>query len=165
MFDFHLDPFGFQRVIQKTSASLRYEKYNPLRLKYNEEVGNTGTEHVKKSYGAESRIDHLWVDFPRIRASCDSAQYYTMYIIVLDLLLYSEPLEKTRTERLEKIMLASDFSDLRGAPEMAEKLQDRIRQLEELKLHFQINAKYLDKSGWQDRINLEQDLANCEDEL
>ena len=164
MFDFHLDPFGFQRVIQKTSASLRYEKYNPLRLKYNEEVGSADGEQ-KKSYGSESRIDHLWVDFPRIRASCDSAQYYTMYIIVLDLLLYSEPLEKTRSERLEKIMLASDFSDLRGAPEMAERLQERIRQLEELKLHFQINAKYLDKGGWEDRINLEKDLANCEDEL
>ena len=164
-FDFHLDPFGFQRVIQKTSASLRYEKYNPLRLKYNEEVGEANTEHKHKSYGSESRIDHLWVDFPRIRASCDSAQYYTMYIIVLDLLLYSEPLEKTRNERLEKIMLASDFSDLRGAPEMAERLQERIRQLEELKLHFQINAKYLDKGGWEDRINLEKDLSSCEDEL
>lgn len=165
MFDFHLDPFGFQRVIQKTSARLQYDKYNPLRLKYNEEVGGSKTDHVKNSYGAESRMDQLWVDFPRIRASCDSAQYYTMYIIVLDLLLYSEPLEKTRSERLEKIMLASDFSDLRGAPEMAERLQERIRQLEELKLHFQLNAKYLDKQGWEDRINLEKDLTSCEDEL
>lgn len=165
MFDFHLDPFGFQRVIQKTSASLRYEKYNALRLKYNEEVESNETGEVKHPARKENRIDHLWVDFPRVRARCDSAQYYAMYIIVLDLLLYSEPLEKTRSERLEKIMLASDFSDLRGAPEMAESLQERIRQLEDLKLHFQINAKYLDKQGWQDRINLEKDLANCEDEL
>ncbi|RVX74189.1 hypothetical protein B0A52_02021 [Exophiala mesophila] len=165
MFDFHLDPFGFQRVIQKTSASLRYEKYNPLRLKYNEEVENLQSGGSRRSSRKENRIDHLWVDFPRIRVRCDSAQYYTMYIIVLDLLLYSEPLEKTRSERLEKIMLASDFSDLRGAPEMAESLQERIRQLEDIKLHFQINAKYLDKQGWQDRISLEKDLANCEDEL
>ncbi|KAL2429790.1 UPF0648 protein C3H5.09c [Exophiala dermatitidis] len=167
MFDFHLEPFGFQRVIQKTSASLRYEKYNPLRLKYNEEVEESaeGGEVKNSATSRENRIDHLWVDFPRVRARCDSAQYYTMYIIVLDLLLYSEPLEKTRSERLEKIMLASDFSDLRGAPEMAESLQERIRQLEEIKVHFQINAKYLDKQGWQDRINLEKDLASCEDEL
>ena len=48
---------------------------------------------------------------------------------------------------------------------MAESLQERIRQLEDIKLHFQINAKYLDKQGWQDRINLEADIANCEDEL
>ena len=107
MFDFHLEPFGFQRVIQKTSASLRYEKYNPLRLKYNEEVeSNESNGEVKHPSRKENRIDHLWVEFPRVRARCDSAQYYAMYIIVLDLLLYSEPLEKTRSERLEKIMLA-----------------------------------------------------------
>jgi len=88
-----------------------------------------------------------------------------MYIIVLDLLLYSEPLEKTRSERLEKIMLASDFSDLTGAPEMVEMLQARIRQLEDIKLHFQIHEKYLDRQGWKDRIALDADLAACEDEL
>ncbi|ETI20757.1 hypothetical protein G647_07099 [Cladophialophora carrionii CBS 160.54] len=165
MFDFHLEPFGFQRVIQKTSAALRYEKYNPLRLKYNEEVESNENGELDDAARRENRIDQLWVDFPRIRVRCDSTQYYAMYIIVLDLLLYSEPLEKTRSERLEKIMLASDFSDLRGAPEMAESLQERIRQLEDIKLHFQINAKYLDKQGWQDRINLEKDLASCEDEL
>ena len=166
MFDFQLDPFGFQRVIQKTSASLRYEKYNQLRLKYNEEVHGTDNGHeVRQNTRNESRIDHLWVDFPRLRASCDSTQYYAMYIIALDLLMYSEPLEKTRNERLEKIMLASDFSDLRGAPEMAERLQERIHQLEDIKLHFQINAKYLDIQGWEDRINVEKDLASCEDEL
>ncbi|KAK5100913.1 Protein SABRE [Exophiala xenobiotica] len=165
MFDFQVDPFGFQRVVQKTSASLRYEKYNPLRLKYNEEVAEGKEGHKGSSREKESRIDHLLVDFPRLRASCDSQQYYTMYIIVLDLLMYHEPLEKTRSERLEKIMLASDFSDLRGAPEMAERLQERIRQLSELKLQFMINARFLDKKGWQDRIDLERDLTSCEDEL
>lgn len=166
MFDFQLNPFGFQRVIQKTSALLRYEKYNTLRLKYNEEVASKeSTTGAQRRRHTESRIDQLWVDFPRVRASCDSAQYYTMYIIVLDLLLYSEPLEKVRSEKLEKIMLASDFSDLRGAPEMATSLQERIRQLEEIKMHFQVNAKYLDREGWQDRINIEKDLASCEDEL
>ncbi|KAL9111013.1 MAG: hypothetical protein Q9227_004446 [Pyrenula ochraceoflavens] len=166
MFDFENNPFGFERIIQKTSAGLRYNKYNTLRLKYNDEVA-TGEDghHVRHPKHSESRMDHLWVNFPRVRAICDSQQYYTMYIIVLDLLLYSEPLEKVRSERLEKIMLASDFSDLRGAPEIASSLQERIRQLEDLKLHFQVNAKYLDRDGWQDRVNLEKDLASCEDEL
>jgi Golgi-body localisation protein domain/RNA pol II promoter Fmp27 protein domain len=165
MFDFELTPFGFERVIQRTSATLRYEKYNTLRLKYNEEVATAEPDSRAKSDRAESRIDHLSVDFPRIRATCDSAQYYALYIIVLDLLLYSEPREKVRSERLEKIMLASDFSDLRGAPETVTSLQERIRQLEDIKTHFQINAKYLDRQGWQDRMSLEKDLVSCEDEL
>jgi hypothetical protein len=164
MFDFEVDPFGFKRVVQKTSASLRYDKYNTLRLKYNDEVGKDG-KHNTTPENIESRMDHLWVNFPQIRAICDSSQYYAMYVMVLDLLLYSEPLEKTRTERLEKIMLASDFSDLRGAPEMVVRLQERISQLNEIKTQFQIYSGSLDKKGWEDRILLEQDLASCEDEL
>ncbi|KAI9930405.1 hypothetical protein MW887_011159 [Aspergillus wentii] len=165
MFDFELNPFGFSRIVQKTSASLRYDKYNNLRLKYNEEVAKGHPDHQDNPDCQEARMDHISVDFPHFRAICDSAEYYSMYIIVLDLLLYSEPLEKVRNERLEKIMLTSDFSDLRGAPEMVFKLQARIRQLEEIKEHFQIHAKYLDKRGWEDRLALEQDLAQCEDEL
>ncbi|KFZ16499.1 hypothetical protein V501_02180 [Pseudogymnoascus sp. VKM F-4519 (FW-2642)] len=162
MFDFEVDPFGFKRVVQKTSASLRYDKYNTLRLKYNDEVDRTDKVAADS---LDSRMDHLWVQFPHIRAICDSSQYYAMYIIVLDLLLYNEPLEKTRSEKLEKIMLASDFSDLRGAPEMVIRLQERIRQLEEIKTQFQIHSNYLDKKGWEGRILLDRDLTSCEDEL
>ncbi|KAJ2985531.1 hypothetical protein NUW58_g5477 [Xylaria curta] len=164
MFDFQSDPFGFKRIVQKTSAMLRYDKFNTLRLKYNDEVNNIegGTPSLD---GTESRMDNLWVEFPQARAICNSSQYYAMYVIVLDLLLYSEPLEKTRSERLEKIMLASDFSDLRGTPEMVTRLQERIRSLEEIKSRFQIHSKHLDRKGWEDRLVLERDLAANEDEL
>ena len=164
-FDFRLNPFGWFRVVQKTSASLRYDKYNTLRLKYNDEVSKGDPDETRTPEDVEARIDHLWVEFPHIRAICDSSQYYAMYVIVLDLLLYSEPLEKIRTERLEKIMLAADFSDLTGAPEMVIGLQERIHQLEEIKGHFQVHEKYLDRQGWQDRLAIEKDLAACEDEL
>ncbi|KAF5678295.1 FMP27-like mitochondrial proteome protein [Fusarium heterosporum] len=164
VFDFQADPFGFKRVVQKTSAMVRYDKYNTLRLKYNDEVNTDGNEGDSQA-NMENRMDNLWVEFPTARALCNSSQYYALYVIVLDLLMYNEPMEKTRSERLEKIILASDFSDLSGAPAMVQKLQQRIRQMEEIKDHFQIYSKYLDKKGWQDRLHLEKDLAACEDEL
>ncbi|KAI8943022.1 hypothetical protein NX059_001058 [Plenodomus lindquistii] len=163
MFEFYSQPYGFQRVVQRTSASMRFDKYNTLRLKYNDDVSGADTDSHAEH--AESRVDQLWVDFPHVRALCDSRQYYAMYVIVLDLLLYHEPLEKTRNERLEKIMLASDFTDLVGAPNLVMGLQDRIRQLEEIKTIFQINEKYLDKQGWEDRVEVEKDIAIYEDEL
>ncbi|OAQ83803.1 hypothetical protein VFPBJ_02570 [Purpureocillium lilacinum] len=167
MFNFTADPFGFKRVVEKTSAMLRYDKFNNLRLKYNDEVNTDGgdEETEQENTIAESRVDNLWVEFPQARALCNSSQYYAMYVIVLDLLMYSEPLEKNRSERLEKIMLASDFSDLSSAPKIVQKLQERIRQLEEIKNHFQMYSHYLDKRGWEDRLSLERDLAACEDEL
>ncbi|KAG5980344.1 hypothetical protein E4U55_004122 [Claviceps digitariae] len=180
MFNFQADPFGFKRVVQKTSAMLRYDKYNTLRLKYNDEVNGSddgddvgdggdavdgGEEDGESIENTESRSDNIWVEFPQARALCNSSQYYAMYVIVLDLLMYSEPLEKTRTERLEKIILASDFSDLSGTPRMVQKLQERFRQLEEIKSHFQVYSNYLDHKGWEDRLALERDLSSCQDEL
>ncbi|RFU34928.1 hypothetical protein B7463_g1412, partial [Scytalidium lignicola] len=164
MFDFQVDPFGFKRVVQKTSASMRYDKFNTLRLKYNDDIKSDG-RHSSSLNNLESRMDNLWVEFPKVQALCNSSQYYAMYIIVMDLLMYSEPMEKTRSERLEKIMLASDFSDLRGAPEIVISLQERIRQLEEIKTQFQIHSNSLDRKGWEDRLSLDRDLASCEDEL
>ncbi|KAK3721537.1 Protein SABRE [Vermiconidia calcicola] len=165
MFEFEANPYGFTRVVHRTSASLRYDKYNTLRLKYNDDVSGGESKAIEGTEEGESRMDHVWLEFPQFRVICDSAGYYALYIIIMDLLLYSEPLEKTRSERLEKIMLASDFSDLSGAPEMVHMLQERIRQLEEIKMHFQVNEKYLDRQGWKDRIAMDQDLASCEDEL
>ncbi|CAK3978921.1 related to FMP27 Found in Mitochondrial Proteome [Lecanosticta acicola] len=165
MFEFQTNPYGFHRVVHRTSASLRYDKYNTLRLKYNDDISGGDPKNAESAEEAESRMDHVWLEFPHFRAICDSNQYFALYIIVMDLLLYNEPLEKTRSERLEKIMLASDFSDLSGAPEMVQMLQERIRQLEEIKMHFQVNEKYLDRQGWKDRITIDQDLTGCEDEL
>lgn len=68
-FDFNFDPFGFSRVVQRTSASLRYDKYNTLRLKYNDEVNTAKQGGHSSPETAESRIDHIWVEFPHIRPS------------------------------------------------------------------------------------------------
>ncbi|EPS44745.1 hypothetical protein H072_1260 [Dactylellina haptotyla CBS 200.50] len=163
---FDINPHGFSRVVKKTSTTLRADKHNSLRLKLMDEGLDSGTsEHNANLVENEPRVDHVWATFDRMEVSTNSAEYYTLYIIVLDLLLYSEPLEKSRNERLEKIILASDFSDLKGAPDSITALQNRIQQLEEIKTHFQINARHLDKQGWLDRLCLEKDLATCEDEL
>jgi hypothetical protein len=168
MFDFRQTPVGFSRVVERTSATLRYDKHNSLRLKYSDQVSGLEAGQSATKNGpleTERRVDHVWVDFPRVEATCDSSQYFAMYIIVLDLLLYSEPAEKVRSEKLEKIMLASDFSDLTGAPEMVERLQSRIHQLTEIKSYFMLNAQNLDIEGWKGKLSVEEDLANCEEEL
>ena len=171
MFDFRQTPVGFSRVVERTSAKLRYYKHNSLRLKYSDQV--SGSEAGQSSAASskngpletERRIDHVCVDFPRVEATCDSNQYFAMYIIVMDLLLYSEPAEKVRSEKLEKIMLASDFSDLTGAPEMVGCLQNKIRQLAEIQSHFMLNARSLDCEGWKGKLSVEAELANCEEDL
>ena len=165
MFEFDISPCGFHRIVERTSAGLRMDKYNPLRLKYNDNLTSGGRTSNLNDDAQESGVDQISFDFPYLKAVCDSAQYHILHTIASDLMLYSEPLEKSRNERLEKIILASDFSDLSGAPELVTMLQERIRDLEEIKTHLQVNQRYLDREGWKSRISLDRELALCGDEL
>src|SRR5690606_36482256 len=91
MFDFQNNPIGFSRVVERTSATLRYDKHNSLRLKNSDQISGHEAKSITSPSGpgdVERRVDHVWVDFPKVQASCDSSQYFAMYIIVLDLLLY-----------------------------------------------------------------------------
>jgi BLTP2/FMP27/Hobbit, C-terminal/Fmp27, WPPW motif-containing RBG unit len=167
VFDFNADPAPFTRMVQRTSASLRYDKQNPLRLKLNDRVQDDvyRTAEFVSLTPLDRRVDNISVHFPRVIVTADSAQYYALYLIVTDLLIYSEPLAKRQNVELEKILLTSDFSDLSGSPEMVKALQDRIRQLEEIDLQFRVNAHSLDLEGCKDHVVLRDELNSCEDEL
>ena len=167
VYDFHANPLPFTRMVERTSASMRYEKHNPLRLKLNDRVQDDifRSAELSSLSPLDRRIDDISVHFPRIIVTADSAQYYALYLIVTDLLIYSEPLVKRQNVELDKIMLASDFSDMTGAPEMVKTLQNRIRQLEEIDQQFCVNAHTLDQEGCNDQISLRDELNSCEEEL
>ncbi|KAK9478624.1 golgi-body localization protein domain-containing protein [Lipomyces japonicus] len=58
-----------------------------------------------------------------------------------------------------------NFNDLSGASEMIENLQREIRQLEEIRMQFQIYTTELDQQGWFDRRKVLLELANAREEL
>ena len=167
VYDFNADPLPFTRMVERTSASMRYDKHNPLRLKLNDHVQDDifRLAELSSLTSPDRRVDDISVHFPRVVVTADSAQYYALYLIVTDLLIYSEPLVKRQNVELDKILLASDFSDLTGAPEMVKTLQDRIRQLEEIDLQFRVNFHSLDEEGCKDQVLLRDELNNCEEEL
>jgi hypothetical protein len=146
---------------------MRYDKHNPLRLKLNDRP----QEDIFRSSDLSSltpldrRVDDISVHFPRVVVTADSAQYYALYLIVTDLLIYSEPMAKRQNVELDKIMLASDFSDLSGSPEMVKSLQERIRQLEYIDLQFRVNSHSLDEEGCEDQVSLRDEMNSCEEEL
>jgi Golgi-body localisation protein domain/RNA pol II promoter Fmp27 protein domain len=167
VFDLDADPLPFARMVEPTSASLRYDKHNPLRLKLNDHAQDDifRSAELASLTPLDRRVDDISVHFPRVVVTADSAQYLALYLIATDLLIYSEPLVKRQNVELEKIMLASDFSDLTGSPEMVKSLQDRLRQLEEIDLQFLVNAASLDLEGCKDQILLRNELNSSEEEL
>ena len=162
VYDFDAAPRAFSRIVTRTSALMTYIKNNNLRIKKNDRIAQVDRINTDE---VEDRTDSVTVNFPKFNLTANSEQYYAMYTIVMDLLMYSEPLQKERNEQIEKILLAADFSDLSGAPEMVCKLQKRIRQMNEFKTMFKLNACRVDMQSKKDEIRVEKALLHCEDEL
>lgn len=164
IYDCSSNPIIFKRITDRTSARMLYEKQNTLRIKYDDPVASE-TLNSQKKYGSEGRLDHCSVEFKKITAICNSEQYLSMLVIVLDLLMYSEPMRKQQSERLEKLMLAADGSNLDGAAELVSQYQERIRDLNEIEVKLSLNAAVLDRQGWKDFMHLEAEINRSEEQL
>lgn len=78
------------------------------------------------------RTNRVTVDFPKVVATCDSQQYFAIYTIAVDLLMYSEPTSKEHNERIERVLLATDFGDLNKAVSRLIQLQADLHRIIEL---------------------------------
>ncbi|OLL25142.1 UPF0648 protein [Neolecta irregularis DAH-3] len=163
--DFQSRPASFSRVVSRTNATLRYDKYNNLRLKVDRQIDESSRDSVgHPALSSKRQGDILSVKFPGVEAFVNSSQYRALTQIVMDLLIYSEPFHKEQSKRLEKIMLSTDFTDLGGAPEMVVSLQEQLRQLEEIKNQFQL-SRHLDRQSCIDQVTLESEIHDCEEDL
>lgn len=159
-FDFVLTPAAFSRFLHRVSFSVIYTKHNDLRLQE--------TVHSTRAFfeDLDTHADTLTFDFPRVVFSTDSSQYYDIFTIITDLLLYKEPAQKQRNQRLEEIMLAADFSDLTGTSEVVRALQARVHRLLDLKLQHQLyDVTFGIYAHIAQQLFLQNELHRCGEEL
>ncbi|VVT53361.1 uncharacterized protein SAPINGB_P003535 [Magnusiomyces paraingens] len=152
-------------VINKTSATLRYDKPNSLRIQEStstEELQNTCTAAlIRHEIHHQNRIA---VDFPKIVATTDSHQFFAAYTIVIDLILYSEPVKKQHSEQLDKVLLTTDFNDLKKAINQVRDLQTKIRKFDDIRMEYITRMSELDESAIRDlaKVELIQDNLSFE---
>ncbi|CDK26717.1 unnamed protein product [Kuraishia capsulata CBS 1993] len=113
-------------LLEKTSMVIRYDKVDVL--------------------GLSSRIgekDRIIVDVPKVAASCDSKQYFAFFVLVVDLLIYSEPSSQRLNEQLQKLLLSTDLSDLEGVRTQIRKLQNEFAALRVISKNFDYRRSIL----------------------
>lgn len=99
-------------LVEKTSFMMTYEQHMPLtgRVDGPDDEGSSDADSTSEN---EESIKSLRIDFPKLVISSTSKQYFTLYVIVLSLLFYTEPMSKSLQEKLEKLKFLIDFQDLR----------------------------------------------------
>ncbi|CAN6596682.1 hypothetical protein TRVA0_001S03136 [Trichomonascus vanleenenianus] len=163
------EPLSSQLVVSRTTATLRYDKPNSLRVQQIASRSGSTTDRAEfnaKVVRCENyRSNRVTVDFPKVVATCDSEQYFAVYTIAVDLLVYSEPGHQKTSERLEEVLLATDFSDLDGAVEKLNQLQRDIQQLEDLRNEFYVRLGDLEEQASEDLMKIEVEYQHVVLEL
>lgn len=147
--DLRVEPWGFDRVVPRTSAAVRYDKFNRLRM------SSAGASAVQGGIGQrapleshfQSGTDRVSVECDKFSVSANPDHFAAIFNVVTDLLLYSDPLQKSQNKTLEEVVFTHDFSDLAGVTDIVTGLQQRIRGLVDLGQQYQVHLDELDGDG------------------
>lgn len=69
---------------------------------------------------------NIWV--PQFTVSASDSHFSAISDIVTSLLLFSDPAQKSRLERLETLLFSYDFTDFKSSANVVSGLQDRLRE-------------------------------------
>lgn len=152
-------------LLENTSVMVTFSQLKPFganiaRVENDENGGITGsnsTDTDNESTYFDTQVSNmpatiqqmLCVDIPKVVVTSTASQYYTLYCIIMDLLLYNEPNNEALHEKLEKLKLSMNLQDL-------SLLHQRIKQL-----HFQNRLlEFLSNNYNFRQNNLNNELLN-----
>ena len=110
--------------------------------------------------------DLIFVTTPRFTLQANSAAFASIYNVLSDVLLYADPSQRARLDRLEAFMLNDDLNDLNTVREEIKLRQSRIRDLIERISTLQLRLG--DRPSSQGRMELaliQSNLTKQTDEL
>lgn len=103
------------------------------------------------------------VDIPSLVITSTSSQYFTLYVIILSLLFYSEPMSKVIQEKIKKMKFSIDFEDLGALIGKLTELQQYYRLLNTLSFNYSFRKDKLNNEELNNylQLNLERgDIAS-----
>ncbi|KAF8138424.1 golgi-body localization protein domain-containing protein [Boletus edulis] len=130
LLDYRCESDSFDRIVPQTNANCQYDRFNRLRLRNN--VASTAypkSEHTHRGRQAhlQNDTDLVLVHVPRFTVSANDRHFQFISDIITHLVLFSDVAHKARLERLETLLFAYDFTDLRSAASVVSDLQSRLR--------------------------------------
>lgn len=167
LIDLRVEPWGFDRVVARTSAALRYDKFNQLRLssKRDFDDGGLGPGSSQLESHFHTSTDRISFEADKFTLSANPAHFAAVYNVVTNLVLYSDPARKSRSRDIEALVFTRDFSNLRTLIDTVSSLQQRLRRFGSLGQEYQIHLDELDDEGRLELFMSRAELFKASNEL
>lgn len=123
-------------------------------------AGNTVSRDEK-----DQRSTRLSLNVPSVVVLCDLRQYTTLYLLLWDLLIYSEPGTKALSNKLEKLAMKTALGTTETAVQKVKQLQKDIRVLEQLERDFSVKKGHLDKTETEEAAMVSKEKLSLLQEL
>lgn len=99
-------------LIERISLMITYDQVKALGSKIDQIEGNPDTSsRVDDEENGDDNVNRFRVDCPDLTIHCTSKQYFTLYVTLLSLLLYSEPMSVHLRDKLSKLKFSINFQD------------------------------------------------------
>ncbi|KAL0949429.1 hypothetical protein HGRIS_009489 [Hohenbuehelia grisea] len=133
--DFRCESDAFDRLVPQTDATIRYDKFNRLRLRNNvtsvSRVDSKDSSKVADNH-LQNQTDLVQVNIPRFTVTASEQHFQTIADIVTNVILFSDAAHKTRLDKLETLLFTYDFTDLISASNVISDVQSRLRSAVEI---------------------------------
>lgn len=148
-------------LMNDTSVMLTYEQVKALGSTMERMEGAADTSYVNEEIDSANR---LRVDVPNCTITSTSKQYFALYVTVLSLLLYAEPMSVHLREKLLKLKFSIDFHDLSALHSRLVDLHSYLGVMKVLLNNYSFRHNKLDNEGLNEflLLNSEQESVTTE---
>lgn len=122
--DLHLEPWGFDRLLPRSAASIRYDKFNQLRIR---KQARSSFESASQDH-LRSSTDWIKVDADALSVTADPQHFRAIYNVVTDLCLYTDPSQKERSAAIDTMLYTFGVENLGGIADEIISRQMTIRR-------------------------------------
>ncbi|KAJ9091641.1 hypothetical protein QFC19_009011 [Naganishia cerealis] len=122
LLDNKLETTEFDRLVASTECSLRFDKFNQLRLVHPFKHVEGSSEHLKNYQ------DLAVVNVPAFGVVANARHFAAIYNILTDLILYQDPEQRQRSQQLDTFLYSFVAEDRHRYNREVRHLQDRIRE-------------------------------------
>lgn len=140
-------------LIENASVMITYDQLRSLGTNISRlDDGRSEFTHASSYYdsiphSSERVSQRLQVDIPKVVISSTASQYFTLYFIITNLLMYTEPSNKLLNEKLEKLKFSIDFQDLASLQNRIKQLHDYYRVMEFMSMNYSFRQDNLDNES------------------
>lgn len=158
------DTLEEQTLIDQMSLMITYDQIYALGKSIDQMEGIAESDDQDEEFSSVG--NRLRVDVPDLVIRSTSKQYFTLYVTVLSLILYMEPLTAEHRERVLKLKFSIDFEDFNSVHKRLKSLHKYLSITNTLLRNYSFRHKgYMDNEALNEYLHLMEQKSSLTEEL